>query len=232
MRPGSRLGRTWTGSTCSALPIPGCPLRTSARLQAAPGSLARLARPQVGHRPAPAGQRKEERIRAHVILCWSALLLIRIAETIVGAIWITITSKLDLLSLAPSGTRQARAGRPPSSPRPSETCSPSSRSRTRRRSSRQHRQAPDQQRSRPLVTPRHQPGMRSRRSDHRSRHHPGLTSAELRSTPASGTTGRSARRVSVPSSPTLTELPMIPVIDLVERRESGAGHAGRERTAR
>lgn len=53
---------------------------------------------------------------------------------------------------APSPAPQARSGKPPSSPRPSETCSPSSRSRTRRRSSRRHRQAPDQQQHHRLVT--------------------------------------------------------------------------------
>jgi hypothetical protein len=38
----------------------------------------------------PVYHRKEERIRAHVILCWLALLLIRIAQTTVGATWNTI----------------------------------------------------------------------------------------------------------------------------------------------
>jgi len=35
----------------------------------------------------PACHRKAERIRAHVILCWLALLLIRIAETTTGVTW-------------------------------------------------------------------------------------------------------------------------------------------------
>jgi Transposase DDE domain len=56
----------------------------------------------------PVYHRKEERIRAHVILCWLALLLIRIAETTAGATWNTITSELDLLTLGtftgPAGT--------------------------------------------------------------------------------------------------------------------------------
>jgi hypothetical protein len=56
----------------------------------------------------PVYHRKEERIRAHVILCWLALLLIRIAETTTGATWATITDELDLLTLGtftgPAGT--------------------------------------------------------------------------------------------------------------------------------
>ena len=56
----------------------------------------------------PVYHRKEERIRAHVILCWLALLLIRIAETTAGATWNTITSELDLFTLGtftgPAGT--------------------------------------------------------------------------------------------------------------------------------
>jgi hypothetical protein len=56
----------------------------------------------------PVYHRKEERIRAHVILCWLALLLIRIAETTTGLTWATITGELDLLTLGtftgPGGT--------------------------------------------------------------------------------------------------------------------------------
>ena len=56
----------------------------------------------------PVCHRKEERIRAHVILCWLALLLIRIAETSTGTTWNTIADELDLLTLGtftgPAGT--------------------------------------------------------------------------------------------------------------------------------
>jgi hypothetical protein len=56
----------------------------------------------------PFYHRKEERIRAHVILCWLALLLIRVAETTTGATWAKITDELDLLTLGtftgPAGT--------------------------------------------------------------------------------------------------------------------------------
>jgi hypothetical protein len=60
----------------------------------------------------PACHRKEERIRAHVILCWLALLLIRIAETTTGTTWASIAGEMDLLTLGtftgPAGTfRQA-----------------------------------------------------------------------------------------------------------------------------
>jgi hypothetical protein len=56
----------------------------------------------------PVYHRKEERIHAHVILCWLALLLIRIAETATGATWPKIVDELDLLTLGtftgPAGT--------------------------------------------------------------------------------------------------------------------------------
>ncbi len=56
----------------------------------------------------PVYHRKEERIRAHVILCWLALLLIRIAESAAGTTWNKITDELSLLTLGtftgPDGT--------------------------------------------------------------------------------------------------------------------------------
>jgi hypothetical protein len=56
----------------------------------------------------PVYHRLEERIRAHVILCWLALLLIRIAETAAGTTWNKITGELALLTLGtftgPAGT--------------------------------------------------------------------------------------------------------------------------------
>ena len=56
----------------------------------------------------PVHHRKEERIRAHVILCWLALLLIRIAETTTGTTWNKIADEMDLLTLGtftgPAGT--------------------------------------------------------------------------------------------------------------------------------
>ena len=56
----------------------------------------------------PVYHRLEERIRAHVILCWLALLLIRIAETTARATWNKITDELAQLTLGtftgPAGT--------------------------------------------------------------------------------------------------------------------------------
>ncbi len=56
----------------------------------------------------PVYHRKEQRIRAHVILCWLALLLVRIAETTTGTTWNKIADELGLLTLGtftgPSGT--------------------------------------------------------------------------------------------------------------------------------
>ena len=61
----------------------------------------------------PVYHRKEERIRAHVILCWLALLLIRIAETTAGATWNKITDELAQLTLGtftgPAGTLRQTA---------------------------------------------------------------------------------------------------------------------------
>jgi hypothetical protein len=47
----------------------------------------------------PVYHRLEERIRAHVILCWLALLLIRIIETTTHATWPTVRRELDRLHL-------------------------------------------------------------------------------------------------------------------------------------
>ena len=56
----------------------------------------------------PVCHRLEQRIRAHVILCWLALLLIRIAETTAGTTWHKITDELGQLTLGtftgPAGT--------------------------------------------------------------------------------------------------------------------------------
>ena len=52
--------------------------------------------------------RKEERIRAHVILCWLALLLIRIAETETTKTWELIRGEMERIHL---GTFIGKAGR-------------------------------------------------------------------------------------------------------------------------
>jgi Transposase DDE domain len=47
----------------------------------------------------PVYHRLEERIRAHVLLCWLALLLIRIAENTAGTTWPSIRRELDRIHL-------------------------------------------------------------------------------------------------------------------------------------
>jgi Transposase DDE domain len=58
----------------------------------------------------PVYHRLEERIRAHVLLCWLALLLIRIIETTTGQTWQAIRRELDRLHAGaftgPAGTFQ------------------------------------------------------------------------------------------------------------------------------
>ena len=56
--------------------------------------------------------RLEERVRAHVLLCWLALLLVRIAENQAGQAWSTMRRELDRIHLAtfdgPAGTYRQR----------------------------------------------------------------------------------------------------------------------------
>ena len=56
--------------------------------------------------------RREDRVRAHVLLCWLALLLIRIAETTTGQTWPVIRDELQRLPLGtfagPAGTFRHR----------------------------------------------------------------------------------------------------------------------------
>jgi Transposase DDE domain len=60
----------------------------------------------------PIYHRLEDRIRAHVILCWLALLLVRVAETTTGATWPTLRRDLDRLHVGaftgPAGTFRQR----------------------------------------------------------------------------------------------------------------------------
>ncbi|GFE13637.1 hypothetical protein Sgleb_16840 [Streptomyces glebosus] len=52
--------------------------------------------------------RREDRIRAHVLLCWLALLLIRVAETSTGQTWNRLRTELQRLHTVtysgPAGT--------------------------------------------------------------------------------------------------------------------------------
>src|ERR671911_377624 len=60
----------------------------------------------------PVYHRLEERIRAHVVLCWLALLLVRIVETTTGATWRTLAAELQRLQVitftGPDGTFRQR----------------------------------------------------------------------------------------------------------------------------
>jgi hypothetical protein len=60
----------------------------------------------------PIYHRREERIRAHVLLCWLALLLIRITETATGHTWPSMRDELQRLHLGtftgPAGTFRQR----------------------------------------------------------------------------------------------------------------------------
>ena len=60
----------------------------------------------------PVYHRREDRIRAHVILCWLALLLARIAENAAGQTWPELRRELDRIHIGtftgPAGTFQQR----------------------------------------------------------------------------------------------------------------------------
>ena len=60
----------------------------------------------------PVYHRKEERIRAHVILCWLALLLARIAENATGDTWAELRRQLSRIAVGtftgPAGTFRQR----------------------------------------------------------------------------------------------------------------------------
>ena len=60
----------------------------------------------------PVYHRLEERIRAHVLLCWLALLLIRVAENTTGKTWPVIRRELERIHLGtftgPAGTFRQR----------------------------------------------------------------------------------------------------------------------------
>jgi hypothetical protein len=55
----------------------------------------------------PVCHRLEERIRAHVLLCWLALLLVRVAENTTGQTWPQMRRELDRIHL---GTFTGAAG--------------------------------------------------------------------------------------------------------------------------
>ena len=74
----------------------------------------------------PVYHRKEERIRAHVLLCWLALLLIRVAENACADSWPNLRASLSASSSATSQARPGASVNAPRSPLPSGPSSPSS----------------------------------------------------------------------------------------------------------
>jgi hypothetical protein len=60
----------------------------------------------------PVYHRKEERIRAHVLLCWLALLLVRVIETTCNATWPALRRELERIKVGtfagPAGTFHQR----------------------------------------------------------------------------------------------------------------------------
>jgi transposase len=57
----------------------------------------------------PAYHRREDRIRAHVQLCWLALLLVRVAESATGDTWRNLRHELDRMHLVTLATAEGRA---------------------------------------------------------------------------------------------------------------------------
>lgn len=57
----------------------------------------------------PIYHRLEERIRAHVLLCWLALLLVRVAETTAGETWAAMREELDEVMLTRLATKDGRS---------------------------------------------------------------------------------------------------------------------------
>jgi hypothetical protein len=66
----------------------------------------------IGEKLRPVYHRLEERIRAHVILCWLALLLIRVAENHTGQTWPAMRRELQRIVIGtftgPVGTFRQR----------------------------------------------------------------------------------------------------------------------------
>lgn len=77
---------------------------------------------EINRRVRPICHRVEERIRAHVLLCWLALLLIRIAETGTGQTWTMLREELQRLHLGsftgPAGAFRQRTELTPATNKP------------------------------------------------------------------------------------------------------------------
>src|SRR5450755_4377320 len=64
----------------------------------------------------PAYHRREDRIEAHVQLCWLALLLLRVADTEAADTWRNLRNELDRMHLSRSPPTKAPSANAPSSP--------------------------------------------------------------------------------------------------------------------
>ena len=84
------------------------PDRPRRRLQAAARGRARLAGHEGLARLRPVFHHREDRIRAHVQLCWLALLLIRVIENATGDTWRNVRHELDRMHLVTMETARGR----------------------------------------------------------------------------------------------------------------------------
>jgi hypothetical protein len=66
----------------------------------------------------PVYHHRQDRIRAHVQLCWLALLLIRVAETTTGDIWRNLRHELDRMHLVTLATAHGRVAQRSATPVP------------------------------------------------------------------------------------------------------------------
>ena len=72
----------------------------------------------------PVYHRKQQRIRAHVTLCFLALVLIRVAENATGDTWAVIAREMDRMHLAPSPAPPEPSSSAPPPPKNKPTSSP------------------------------------------------------------------------------------------------------------
>ena len=61
----------------------------------------------------PAYHRREDRIEAHVQLCWLALLLLRVAENEAGDTWRNLRNELDRMHLVTLATNEGTVAQRP-----------------------------------------------------------------------------------------------------------------------
>ena len=100
--------RAWTASGCCTPTTTRSPRNLTAAYKQLI-ALERGRRDMKGAlRPRPVFHHREDRIRAHVQLCWLALLLIRVAENAAGDTWRTLHHELDRMHLVTLATADGR----------------------------------------------------------------------------------------------------------------------------